>query len=89
MIPVPPKLLELLATRDPGLADLTLGLRELVLEEAPEATELVHDVKYAIALKLHFHRPNERCLRSYRDLHQTCEPWLLLWGGTARSQETP
>ena len=54
MIPVPPKLLELLATRDPGLADLTLGLRELVLEEAPEATELVHDVKYAIALNYTF-----------------------------------
>ena len=49
-----PKLLDLLATRDPGLADLTLALRDLVLEEAPGATELVHDVKYAIALNYTF-----------------------------------
>lgn len=45
---------ELLATRDSGLADLTLALRDLVLEEAADATELVHDVKYAIALNYTF-----------------------------------
>jgi hypothetical protein len=54
MSPAPAKLLELLAARDPGLADLTLALREVVLEEAPEAIELVHDVKYAIALNYTF-----------------------------------
>ncbi len=54
MTPVPPKLLELLATRDRGLMDLSIALRELVMEEAPEATELVHDVKYAIALNYTF-----------------------------------
>ena len=46
----PAKLLDLLRTRDAALAELVLALREVVLEEAPEATELVHDVKYAIAL---------------------------------------
>lgn len=55
MIPAPPpKLLELLTTRETGVADLTLALRELVLEEAPESTEFVHDVKYAIALNYTF-----------------------------------
>jgi len=54
MITASPRLLELLATRDPGLADLTLALRGLVLQEAPGATELVHDVKYAIALNYTF-----------------------------------
>ena len=54
MIPVPAKLLELLATRDPGLVQLSLALRDLVIEEAPEATELIHDVKYAIALNYTF-----------------------------------
>jgi len=54
MPPAPAKLLELLSTRDSGLAELTLALREIVLEEAPGATELVHDVKYAIALNYTF-----------------------------------
>jgi hypothetical protein len=54
MIPASVRLLELLAARDPGVADLTLALRNVVLEEAPGATELVHDVKYAIALNYTF-----------------------------------
>ena len=54
MVPALPRLLELLTTRDRGLADLTLALREIVLEEAPDATEFVHDVKYAIALNYTF-----------------------------------
>jgi hypothetical protein len=54
MAAAPSKLLDLLATRDSALVDLTLALRDLVLEEAEGATELVHDVKYAIALNYTF-----------------------------------
>ena len=50
----PAKLLALLATRHSGVTDLALALRDVVLEEAPEATELVHDVKYAVALNYTF-----------------------------------
>jgi len=52
--PPSPKLLELLARRDSPLVDLSLKLREIVLEEAPSAMEMVHDVKYAIALNYTF-----------------------------------
>jgi hypothetical protein len=56
-IPAPsPQLLGFLANRDNQVADLALKLREIVLDEAPGATELVHDVKYAIALNYTFTR---------------------------------
>lgn len=50
------KLLEFLAGRDNHVVELALKLREIVLDEAPTATELVHDVKYAIALNYTFTR---------------------------------
>src|SRR5579863_1998407 len=43
-------MLESLAPYGPALTDLTLAVRKLVREEAPEATELVYDVYYTVAL---------------------------------------
>jgi len=54
-MPRPPdrKLLAHLASYDPQVADLTLSLREIVLEEAPEALESI--VKgYALAIGFSF-----------------------------------
>ena len=39
-----PELLDLLTDRTPGVAQLALALRELVLTEAPEAEELLYSV---------------------------------------------
>ncbi len=39
-----PQLLELLADCSPGVTDLALALRELVLTEAPEAEEILYSV---------------------------------------------
>jgi hypothetical protein len=56
-IPPPsPKLLEFLSGRDNHVVDLAFKLREIVLDEAPGVTEMVHDVKYAIALNYTFTR---------------------------------
>jgi hypothetical protein len=56
-IPAPSaQLLEFLSGRDNQVVDLALKLREIVLDEAPDAFELVHDVKYAIALNYTFTR---------------------------------
>src|SRR5882724_9656096 len=52
--PPEPKLLEFLTPYDNMVADLALALREIVLEEAPDATELIHNVKYAVALNYTF-----------------------------------
>jgi hypothetical protein len=54
-MPRPPdrRLLSYLASYDPHVADLTLALREIVLEEAPEAIESI--VKgYAVAIGFSF-----------------------------------
>ena len=51
--PPDPRLLEYLAPCDPGIAALALALREVVLEEAPEAIEsLVNG--YAVAIGFSF-----------------------------------
>jgi hypothetical protein len=51
--PPDPKLLSYLAPYDPHIAKLTLALRELVLEEAPEAIESI--VKsYAVSIGFSF-----------------------------------
>ena len=47
-------LLELLSGRNSFVADLAFRLREVILDEAPGVTEMVHDVKYCIALNYTF-----------------------------------
>jgi hypothetical protein len=44
-----PELLGFLAAYDPSIADLALALRQIVLEEAPDATESVYQV-YTVAI---------------------------------------
>ena len=50
--PRPPsqELLSLLDDYDPVIAALALGVRELVLEEAPEANEFIYDGAYTVAV---------------------------------------
>jgi hypothetical protein len=47
------KLMESLATFDPHLVDLTLALREIVLEEAPKAMEWINK-GYAVTIAFSF-----------------------------------
>lgn len=47
--PPDPQLLGFLEAYDPHIADLALGLREIVLEEAPDASESVYQV-YTVAI---------------------------------------
>jgi hypothetical protein len=47
--PPHPQLLGFLAAYDPGIADLALALREIVLEEAPDADESIYRV-YTVAI---------------------------------------
>jgi hypothetical protein len=56
--PTPPRLLELLAARRPLVAPLVMKLRELVLREAPEATELIYS-GYVVGDVFTFGRPSE------------------------------
>jgi hypothetical protein len=44
-----PQLLGFLAAYDPAIADLALALREIVLEEAPDASESIYQV-YTVAI---------------------------------------
>ena len=44
------ELLQFLAQYDLSVGELALALRSIVLDEAPTATELIYDVKYALAL---------------------------------------
>jgi hypothetical protein len=48
-----PQLLGLLAAYDPAIADLALALRQIVLEEAPDASESIYQV-YTVAIWFHF-----------------------------------
>ncbi|CAN5570459.1 hypothetical protein BH10PLA2_BH10PLA2_39340 [soil metagenome] len=43
------ELLQFLDVYDPALVSLALGLRELILSEAPEANEIVYDGAYTVA----------------------------------------
>jgi hypothetical protein len=47
--PPDPQLLGFLAAYDPTIADMALALREIVLEEAPDASESVYQV-YTVAI---------------------------------------
>ena len=47
--PPDPQLLGFLAAYDPAIADMALALREIVLEEAPDASESVYQV-YTVAI---------------------------------------
>ena len=47
--PPDPQLLGFLAAYDPSIADLALALRQIVLEEAPDASESVYQV-YTVAI---------------------------------------
>ena len=47
--PPHPQLLGFLTAYDPGIADLALGLREIILEEAPDASESIYQV-YTVAI---------------------------------------
>jgi hypothetical protein len=47
--PPSPQLLGFLAAYDPSIADLALALRQIVLEEAPDASESVYQV-YTVAI---------------------------------------
>ena len=47
--PPDPQLLGFLAAYDPTIADLALALREIILEEAPQASESVYQV-YTVAI---------------------------------------
>ena len=47
--PPDPQLLEFLTAYDPTIADLALALREIILEEAPNATETIYQV-YTVAI---------------------------------------
>src|SRR5258708_12983602 len=45
-----PELLKFLDAYDPQVVSLTLALRDLVLEEAPDANEVVYDGEYTVAM---------------------------------------
>ena len=47
--PPDPRLLSFLSTYDPTISDLALALREIILEEAPEASESIYQV-YTVAI---------------------------------------
>jgi hypothetical protein len=47
--PPPPQLIGFLGAYDPHIADLALRLREIVLEEAPDASESIYQV-YTVAI---------------------------------------
>jgi hypothetical protein len=47
--PPPPQLLSFLSAYDPGVADLALALRDVVLEEAPDASESIYQT-YTVAI---------------------------------------
>jgi hypothetical protein len=49
-----PKMLEYLEPYDPAITSLVLGLRELVFEAAPGATEIVYDAYEAVAMAYTF-----------------------------------
>src|SRR5262249_1254309 len=44
-----PRLLKFLEAYDPGISTLALRLREMVLEEAPDAPEMIYDAYNAVA----------------------------------------
>lgn len=81
--PPGPKLLDLLSRRDNDVADVALKLREIVLEEAPTATEMVHDVKYAIALNYTFTRSVKQAFCGIAIYSQHCN--LGFWRGAELS----
>ena len=56
--PPPEQLLELLAARRPLMAPIVLALREMVVREAPEATESVYSL-YAVVDLFTFGRPSD------------------------------
>jgi hypothetical protein len=56
--PPPPRLLELLDSRRPLMAPLVLALREQVLREAPDATELIYST-YVVGVVFTFSRPGK------------------------------
>ena len=43
------RLLDFLSRCDPGVVEIALALREVVLEEAPDAVEKAYDVRYAVS----------------------------------------
>lgn len=45
-----PELLKFLDVYDPQVVSLTLALRDLVFEEAPDANEVVYDGEYTVAM---------------------------------------
>src|SRR5258708_35456055 len=45
-----PELLKFLDAYDPQVVSLTLALRDLVFEEAPDANEVVYDGEYTVAM---------------------------------------
>jgi hypothetical protein len=47
--PPDPQLLGFLQTHDPSIANLALGLREIILEEVPDASESIYQV-YTVAI---------------------------------------
>jgi hypothetical protein len=49
-----PRLLGFLSAYDPQIAELALALREMVLEEAPEAIESIYDAYSAVAIGFSF-----------------------------------
>lgn len=49
-----PKMLEYLEAYDAAITPLVLGLRELVFEAAPDATEIVYDAYEAVAMAYTF-----------------------------------
>ncbi len=56
--PPPEQLLELLAARRPAMAPIVLALRERVVREASDATEMVYSV-YAVVDLFTFGRPSD------------------------------
>jgi hypothetical protein len=58
--PPTPEYLEFLSPYGPGIVDLALATRELVLEEAPESVELLYDAYNAVSAGYSFTgRPSE------------------------------
>src|SRR5258708_1877113 len=49
-----PEYLEFLSAYEPRITELALAVRKLVLEEAPEATELIYDAYSAVAVGYSF-----------------------------------
>ena len=47
--PPPPQLLGFLAAYDPSIADMALALREIILDEVPDASESIYQV-YTVAI---------------------------------------